>query len=73
MTPHGEAHKPPSDPCPKLGSGHRPEHWTLLGQRDNGMWAWRCGNCLEVRESEKETGPVPGADGKLEPSSIGGE
>lgn len=59
------------DPCPKLGTEHQAEHWQKLGKKDNGMWTWRCGNCLEVRESEKETGPVPGLDGKLGPSSIG--
>lgn len=70
------ARKPPvpiADPCPRLGTGHEPQHWQLLGQKDNGKWAWRCGNCLEVRTSTKEEGgPDPVTIGEQsKPSSIG--
>ena len=41
-----------SDTCPKADV----HSWQKLGQEDDGQWAWRCGNCLEVRHSAGETG-----------------
>lgn len=46
----------PKDPCPKTGAEHEAKHWYLLGREDDGRYAWRCGNCLEVRHSEREAG-----------------
>ena len=44
------------DPCLRTGAEHELKHWFKLGKKDDGTWAWRCGNCLEVRTSEKEEG-----------------
>ena len=41
-----------SDTCPRADA----HSWPKLGQEDDGRWAWRCGNCLEVRYSEEEGG-----------------
>lgn len=42
-----------NDYCPRMGARHKLGDWRCLGKLDNGRFAWRCGNCLEVREGEE--------------------